>query len=184
MKNLKRKLLKRWVHLLDILHISRPSNFFEVPIIINNRNRLSTLRQLIAGLEQRGYHNIWIIDNHSSYPPLLEWMDKYQSTYHFVCLAQNVGHLSLFETGLYKRFCRGYYVYTDSDIVLPDSVPANFVERLWAVMQRLPAMEKCGCALHIDDLPDSFANKQQVLEWEQKFWQERIDDCEEVYRGG
>lgn len=184
MKNLKRKLLKRWVRLLDALRITRPDNFYEVPIVINNFNRLTLLQQLIAGLEQRGYHNIWVIDNHSTYPPLLEWMDTHKDLYHFVRLPQNVGHLSLFETGLYKRFYRGYYVYTDSDILLPDSVPANFVERLWAVMQRLPAMEKCGCALRINDLPDTFAHKPQAVAWEQQFWQERIADCEEVYRGG
>ena len=132
--NIKRKITKRLVCLLDQIGMLKPQSFYNIPIIINNFNRLSMLKKLIMGLELRGYTNIWIIDNNSTYPPLLEWMDEMKDKYHFVRLQTNVGHLSLFETGLYKRFWKGYYIYTDSDISIPDYVPADFVEFLWNVM--------------------------------------------------
>lgn len=184
MSNLKRKISKQWVHLLDVLRITQPQLFEDVPIIINNYNRLTTLQRLICDLEARGYHNIWVIDNNSTYPPLLQWMKEHEHTYHFIRLHYNAGHLSLFETGLYKRFWKGYYIYTDSDICLPDDCPVNFVERLWGVMQRKPFLEKCGCALRIDNIPDTFAQKRQVVDWEQQFWKNRMRDVEEVYMGG
>ena len=180
--NIKRKIAKRLVYCLDKIGLLKPQSFYDIPIIINNFNRLSMLKKLIRGLEQRGYTNIWIIDNNSTYPPLLEWMNAMNDKYHFVRLQTNVGHLSLFETGLYQRFWKGYYVYTDSDISIPDYVPADFVESLWNVMQRFPKMEKCGCALSINDIPDSFQNKHKVIDWEKQFWNEEI--CENVYRGG
>ena len=48
-------------------------NFFEVPIIINNRDRLTTLRNMINSLQNMGYKNLYIIDNESTYPPLLSY---------------------------------------------------------------------------------------------------------------
>ena len=33
-----------------------------------------------------------------------------------------------------------------------------------------------GCALRIDDLPDCYAMKKQVIEWESRFWQKSIGD--------
>ena len=41
--------------------------FKDVPIVINNFNRLDSLKRLIAGLESRGYRNIHIIDKTTSY---------------------------------------------------------------------------------------------------------------------
>ena len=43
----------------------------EIPIIINNFNRLTTLRLLTETLTACGYTNIYILDNASTYPPLV-----------------------------------------------------------------------------------------------------------------
>lgn len=51
-------------------------NYKDIPIIINNYNRLEMLTKLIHGLENKGYHNLYIIDNQSTYPPLLEYYTK------------------------------------------------------------------------------------------------------------
>ena len=42
----------------------------QIPIIINNYNHYTYLRDLIGCLERRGYRNLYIIDNHSTYCPL------------------------------------------------------------------------------------------------------------------
>ena len=101
----------------------------EVPIVINNFNRLTSLKKLIGGLESRGYRNIHIIDNASSYPPLLE----YYSTcpYPVYMLHKNVGHLAVWETGLYKMFTDSYFAYTDSDLEIFEGCPDNFMEKCY-----------------------------------------------------
>ena len=65
----------------------------DTPIVINNFNRIDTLLILIKGLETRGYNNIYIIDNDSTYPPLLEYYKK--CPYPVYMLNKNIGHLSI-----------------------------------------------------------------------------------------
>lgn len=89
-------------------------NYKDIPIIINNYNRLEMLTKLIHSLENRGYHNLYIIDNQSTYPPLLEYYTRLP--YPVYMLNKNVGHLSLWETGIFKQFKDSYYAYTDSDL--------------------------------------------------------------------
>lgn len=52
------------------------TDFKNIPVYIISFNRLSCLKQLVARLERAGYSNIHIVDNGSSYPPLLEELDK------------------------------------------------------------------------------------------------------------
>ena len=65
----------------------------EIPIVINNFNRLETLLKLLHSLEVRGYKNIYIIDNGSSYPPLLDYYRECPYTVYL--LHKNVGHLAV-----------------------------------------------------------------------------------------
>ena len=81
-------------------------NYKDIPIIINNYNRLEMLTKLIHSLESKGYHNLYIIDNQSTYPPLLEYYTRLP--YPVYMLNKNVGHLSLWETGIFKQFKDSY----------------------------------------------------------------------------
>ena len=59
---------------------SNKKSIFDTPIIINNYNRLEYLKDLIAWLESAGMKKIYIIDNLSTYPPLLEFYKKIKYT--------------------------------------------------------------------------------------------------------
>ena len=91
------------------------TNAYDIPIIINNRNRVTFLKQMISSLESKGYHNIYIIDNKSSYQPLLDYYKK--SKHKIFYLDENVGFLSLWKSGIYKQFKNNFFVYSDSDVV-------------------------------------------------------------------
>lgn len=67
-----------------------------IPIIINNRNRLTYMKMLISSLEKRGYNNIYIIDNDSTYPPLLDYYSK-ECIYPVFYLNKNVGYNALWD---------------------------------------------------------------------------------------
>ena len=60
----------RYFWLRERLQPSKIEDARQIPIIINSFNRLTTLKQLISSLEQRGLTNIYILDNNSTYPPL------------------------------------------------------------------------------------------------------------------
>jgi len=158
----------RLIHIKEFLFSKKVVNFKNIPIIINNCNRLTFLKMLIESLESRGYYNIYIIDNASTYPPLLNYYETCK--YKIYRLKKNVGYLSLWETNIYKEFFSSYYVYTDSDVVPIDECPDDFLEHFWEIMQKNKYSTKVGFSLKIDDLPDHYNRKKEVLEWEEIFW--------------
>lgn len=148
-------------------------NYHDVPIYINNFNHLSYLKDLINSLEKRGYTNIHIIDNNSTYPPLLEFYKN--CPYDVIRLKENVGYLSIWETGLYKHIWDSYYVYTDSDIVLGEDCPEDFMKYFIEILDKYKFCHKIGFALSISDLPECFEKKDEVIKHESQFWQKEIE---------
>lgn len=149
------------------------TDYKQIPIIINNFNRLDYLQRLIASLESRGYTNIYIIDNCSTYPPLLEY---YKLTpYKVFRLKRNIGYRALWKSDIYNHFKRSYYVYTDVDMEIDPMCPDNFMERFVEVMERYPRCQKVGFGIRIDDLPECYRNRQQVVKWESQFWRNEIE---------
>ena len=151
----------------------------KIPIVINNFNRLTYLKQQIERLEALGYTNIYIIDNQSTYPPLMEYYD--QLPHKIFRLNKNVGHLSLWKTIIFKWFEHDYYVYTDPDILPGDDCPGDFMEYFRKILETYPEYSKVGFALAIDDLPDHFSDKQKVRDWEGMYWQMKMEADSEVY---
>ncbi|HVA98411.1 MAG TPA: glycosyltransferase family A protein [Bacteroidia bacterium] len=167
-------ILKRSLLVPFRINYANHKNIKKIPIIINNRNRITYLLRLIEWLEKNGYNNIYIIDNNSTYPPLLKF---YESTKYTVFhLNDNVGYLALWKTGIIKQFQHNYYVYTDSDIVPIEECPSNFMEFFIMKLSKYKGIEKIGFGLKIDDLPEHYADKQKVLDWENKFWEKEVEE--------
>lgn len=159
---------------LELTLGKEPSDFKKIPVIINNYNRVTTLRKLISDLENRGYYNIHIIDNNSSYPPLLEFYDTCQ--YKIYRLKKNIGFKALWKSGLWYKFIRGYYCYTDSDLSLNDDCPDDFMEVFYRLLQKYPEVFKVGFSLRLDDLPDHYNKKQEVIKWESRFYEKEKEE--------
>jgi glycosyltransferase involved in cell wall biosynthesis len=149
------------------------SRLKEIPVIINNRNRITYLKKLINRLEKAGMRNIFIIDNASTYPPLLEFY--LHMPYKVFRFEENLGFTALWDTNLFKVFRYTYYIYTDPDVVPVDECPDDFVYHLYEVLKRHPGIEKVGLGLKIDDLPDHYSRKGEVINWERQFWQNEVE---------
>ena len=93
---------------------SRISNGKDIPIIINNFNRLTTLIQLTDSLTSRGYTRIYILDNASTYPPLLAYYQTCPFT--VIRLKENLGFKALWKSEWKKGFAM-IIILTDSDVV-------------------------------------------------------------------
>lgn len=139
-----------------------------IPVIINNRNRYTYLLQLVTWLEKAGMKNIIILDNDSTYPPLLEYYAK--TPHRVVKLGANVGHLALWKSKLFGEIGHQYYIYTDPDVVPSEECPMDAVKRLLYVLGKYSSIEKAGLGLRIDDLPDHYKDKKRVIDWEKKYW--------------
>lgn len=150
--------------LKEFLRAPKEVHYTEIPIIINNFNRLDYLKTLLKGLEKRGYTNIFILDNQSTYEPLLEF---YKTTKHeVVFLKENYGFRALWRSGLYKKFMGNFFVYTDPDLEIIDECPDNFLDFFRTKLLQNKFALKVGFSLKIDDIPDWYPLKQKVLDWE------------------
>lgn len=143
-----------------------------IPIIIISFNQLFYLKQLIDFLLQNNFERIVIIDNKSSYLPLLKYYEVLNKddriTIHYNKV--NDGHRVFWKNKEYKRlYGKGYYVITDSDIVPLDECPSNFMDVLIGKLKFYNKKIKVGLSLKIDDIPNHNNNKQTVLDWESKF---------------
>ena len=58
-----------WLNIKD-------EDYQQIPIFINSRDRLICLQRLIDWLQNAGYRNIYILDNDSTYPKLLNYYLK------------------------------------------------------------------------------------------------------------
>ena len=150
-----------------------PRNLKKIPIIINNFNRLSCLRTLIQRLQSDGYLNIYVLDNASTYPPLLEYYDSNNDQIEVLRLSENLGYLALWKSKYWKKFKNSFYVYTDPDVVPSEDCPGDYIEHFYSVLTEHLSLEKIGFSLDITDLPDSFAHKDEVILHEKKFWSQK-----------
>jgi glycosyltransferase involved in cell wall biosynthesis len=160
--------------LFELACPSQITDYKKIPIIINNFNRLDSLKKLLESLENRGYTNIFIIDNLSTYPPLLEYYNTCRYT--VFRLEQNIGMTALWRSGIYKKFKNDFFVYTDSDIVPIDECPDDFLLFFLKTLKKYKLAQKVGFSLKIDDLPDCYAMKEDVIFWEKHFFERRRDE--------
>jgi hypothetical protein len=173
-------------------HVLTDTEIYNIPIIINNFNRLDCLKKVIDRYVSSGYKNIVIIDNASSYPPLLEYYQSCPYTLHR--LKKNMEFPALWVSGLYDQIYRhGYYVYTDPDILPDAGCPDDFVHHFYRLLSKYPSLDKMGFSLRIDNLPDHYDPKQAVLQNEAPYWRTQrgnayfeapIDTTFALYRPG
>ena len=155
-------------YLIELISPPQIDDYKKIPIIINNFNRLDSLKKLINSLEKRGYKNINIIDNLSTYPPLL---DYYKSgSYTVFYLNKNIGMNALWKSGIYKKFKNNFFVDTDSDIVPIDECPDDFLLFFLQTLRKYKLARKVGFSLMLDDIPDCNVLKDYIIRCEEHFF--------------
>lgn len=156
---------------------SQRKNPLSIPIIIINFNQLFYLKQLVDFLINRGFENIVIIDNLSTYPPLLEYYKIIESKVKVEYMNDNYGHKVFFESEILQRkYGKGYYVLTDADIVPNEKLPIDFMEKMIKYLDKyFKRVTKVGFALKIDDIPNNYSLKEKVIKWEKRFWDNPVE---------
>jgi hypothetical protein len=153
----------------------------ETPIIINNFNWLSSTRKMYEFLRNRNFDRVVILDNASTYPPLLEWYATLE-TGAVVQYPVNYGAYCLYDGGYLRDMERSeYIVYTDPDLELNPQMPDDFLEIMRSKLLRYEE-RKIGLALRIDDVPlacygNCFTGS---INHERQFWTQGLE--KDVYR--
>jgi hypothetical protein len=150
-----------------------------IPIFILNKDRFIALKLQVEALHKRNYTNITIIDNKSTYEPLLEWYKSSGVDVYFNPTPKTCNGSLHWLTREFKveRFCKavteGHFILNDSDVVPIEECPNDFIERMLELQVELSA-HKIGLGLKIDDIPDVFYNKQRVVDIETPYWKNPV----------
>lgn len=167
----------------DNLIKSQINNPKKIPIIIINFNQLLYLSQLINFLQQRKFENIIIIDNNSTYPKLLEYYKSLKNI-KIEIMDKNYGHMVFFKNKkLQEKYGKGFYVLTDADIVPNENLPENFLKIMLKILiKEFNNINKVGFSLDIENIPDYYILKDNVIRWEKKFWEKKYKEKPLSYR--
>lgn len=154
-------------------------------IFINNRDYLAWTRNMAEHLANQN-HEVIIIDNGSTYEPLLNWYDNCSFTVHRLV---NFGKEAFWKSGIQKdvnEFC----VLTDSDLDI-SMVPSDWEEVLMEGFSRYPHINKCGLSFEentvpqenpaytLDRMPNSVAWRERIAGG---FWKYPIDTSFAILR--
>lgn len=94
----------------------------KIPVIINNRDLLTWPKAMVKKLKTLdNVGDIIILDNKSTYEPLLEWYATLPCDIKYI---DNLGHTAPWGSGLVNEIGSGLYVVTDSDLGI-DDVPQD-----------------------------------------------------------
>lgn len=151
----------------------------QYPVFVPVRDRVTPLRRLVDWLERAGQEDIWLIDNASTYEPLLDYLAA--TPHQVVRLEHNLGHRSPWLSGSVQRHAHlRWFMVSDPDVVPDDECPLDALDHLRAVLERQHAFHKAGLGLRIDDLPEHYPLAGEVRRWEAQFWTDEVEPG--VYR--
>ena len=149
------------------------------PIILTNINRLTTCKKMVEDLFKLNSNaQIYIIDNASTYPPLLEWYSQVKNDITIIKNPTNSGPWSFFYSGHYTNINSEWYIYSDADLELNPDMPYNWQEIM--MDYTLKYDRKASLALRIDDIPDYYPFKDLVKDHQNICWY--LTDEPDVYK--
>lgn len=149
------------------------SDFFSIPIFIISYNRLHDLKKCISRFEKDGYKNIIILDNASTNQALIDYLHGLNHKVYF--LKKNYGHHVLWDCHLFDDFLnKNPYVLTDPDVLPVDECPSDYLKIFYEILIHNPEKSKVGFSLKIDDLPEDYQYKYDIIRFESFYWERKI----------
>lgn len=141
-----------------------------VPVFVIARDQLTWLLNTVEWIRKLDHiSEIVILDNNSSYPPLLDWYSQTDCIVHR--FSENLGKKVLW---LKDMVPDKHFVLTDPDLE-PISDIADVIVKFHSVMDRHKDFDKVGSSLKFDDVEN-----QEVVDWESKFWNLEVE--KDVYK--
>jgi hypothetical protein len=120
---------------------------------------------------------VYIIDNASTYEPLLEWYKT--CPYKVIHMDGNHGHTVFWKKGLYDKYVKeGNYILTDSDLDL-SNIPDDWLEVLEEGLKKYK-YAKVGFSLEVNDLPNA-SFKSEIQAWESQFWPPKARQLDKMF---
>lgn len=137
-----------------------------IPIFINNRNLLTWPKKMLDKIKTfDGVGDIYIIDNGSTYEPLLAW---YETKPCEIIKLGNLGHEAVWKCGVLDKIDSEYYVVTDPDLGL-ENIPTNALLYLKERMDKYK-LDKIGFGLEYNNVRIDSPYYQHLYLYEKERW--------------
>jgi hypothetical protein len=157
----------------------------KIPCFLIARDRFTCLKNMVEYLVQIPELEVIILDNASTYEPLLNWYNTNPCT--IERLPVNYGNFVLWSSNTAipghekpnfreKYNCENsQYILSDCDLDLSGVPMTGLLTTLQEGLRRYPWAVKCGLSLEINDLPDNEITREVKGVWEGNNWH-LIDD--------
>jgi hypothetical protein len=137
-----------------------------IPVIINNRDLLTWPKKMVEKIKNLdNVGDIFIVDNASTYEPLLEW---YETKPCEIIMVDNLGHKAPWMCGLVEKIGKRY-VMTDPDLGI-DELPKNTLNFLSEKLDELPSLGKIGLKLEWEHVAESSPYYNHLQSYEKNRW--------------
>lgn len=147
-------------------------SYKSIPVFIISFNRLTYLKNCIKWLEHYGFKNIQIIDNKSTYQPLLDYYGEID--YQVLYMDKNYGHKVLWNSGKFDDIVdNNFYILTDPDVEPVSECPKDFLFIMLKYLKKYH-VRKVGPSLKIDDLPEKSKIRNDVIKWESRMYNDKL----------
>lgn len=138
-----------------------------IPVIINNRDLLTWPKAMVERIKRYdGVGDIIIIDNGSTYQPLLDW---YKTNPCKIIYQANLGIAAPWICQAVNNLKAEYYVVTDPDMGLEDT-PDDTLLYLKDKLQSMKELEKVGLGLDWQRVEDKSPYYERLHKYEKDRW--------------
>jgi len=151
-----------------------------IPILIPVFNSVTYLKNMVSQLRRYGFEEIVVIDNASTFLPLLEYLSQGSPDVSVIRLEENQGPRNMFLDTKNLFSLPEYFCVTDPDLELNPSLPEDFIYELISLTEK-HRVGKAGLALDISDWSKMRHEKfrigaadYQIWEWESQFWKNPV----------
>lgn len=159
----------------------------DIPIFIIAWNQYTYVKSMVEQLQKLDCKKMYIIDNKSTYEPLVKYLKEIDGKNGIKVLYQddNYGH-TVYEKQHILDIAGDLYVVTDPDLILNPKIPSNFLKIMSDVSEKYKA-NKVGFALDITnnlDLSKNLDGKKGETFYtnEKQYWNNRVNDSDyEMY---
>ena len=152
-----------------------------VPLYIPTFNNPTYTRNFLNQVDGLNFSQIIILDNKSTYQPMIDLLDQIDSKYEVIRLEENYGPHYILRNPEYYKTLPDIFSLSDPDVEFPKNISGNFQEEMIKIGIKY-RFGKVGFAIEVpseNEFLELVVNLDGKLrnmhEWEQQFWQNEID---------
>ena len=149
----------------------------KIPLLIPTRDRYTCLIQLLDAVGHCiDFEDVYLVDMASTYPRTVEFLASVSDLGINVLRKDNLGSRGMLrDPDVRKIIGDKPFFLLDPDVVPCHTNRKDWLEHMRRCIDRYKDFDKIGLSLRVDDLPDHYPRKAEVIEWERRFSAKKVN---------